>query len=103
MLEKDIESKGCKYAKEHDVEPYKFTSPNRAAVPDRLFLKKVPAFLRPVIARYVCFVEVKQEGKKPTKPQEREHQRLTELGYRVYVADSVEKMKEIVNGMGGYE
>ena len=38
MLEKQIESKVCDYAKSKGVLAYKFTSPARAAVPDRLFI-----------------------------------------------------------------
>ena len=36
MLEKQIEAKVCEYAKTKGVLVYKFTSPARAAVPDRL-------------------------------------------------------------------
>ena len=38
MLEKDIEKKVCDYAKSKNVLAYKFTSPARAAVPDRMFV-----------------------------------------------------------------
>ena len=39
MLEKQIEAKVCDYAKTKNVLVYKFTSPARAAVPDRLFIR----------------------------------------------------------------
>lgn len=80
-LEKDIESKVCAYARSRGAEAYKFTSPARAAVPDRLF---VASFGR------VWFCEFKRKGEKPTPQQEREHVRLALLGQRVYVIDSVE-------------
>ena len=38
MLEKQIERKVCDYAKNKGLLAYKFTSPARAAVPDRLFI-----------------------------------------------------------------
>ena len=39
MLEKQIEAKVCDYAKERGLLVYKFTSPNRMAVPDRMFIR----------------------------------------------------------------
>jgi len=38
VLEKQIEHTVCEYARARDVLAYKFTSPNRMAVPDRLFI-----------------------------------------------------------------
>jgi len=89
MLEKEIESRVCVSAKKKGIVPYKFTSPSRAAVPDRLLLSKIPNFLVPVIARYVRFIEFKRGGCKPTVPQQREHQRLRDLGFMVDVIDNV--------------
>lgn len=88
MLEKKIEEKVCDYAKEKGILAYKFTSPNRAAVPDRLFITPNGT---------VFFIEFKREGQKPTAPQEREHTRLRGHNIRVYVIDNVEKGKAVID------
>lgn len=88
MLEKEIEKKVCEYAKSNGVLVYKFTSPNRRAVPDRLFI---------VPMGNVFFVEFKSPGNKPTPPQEREHYRLASAGVRVYWTDNVEQGIAIIN------
>jgi hypothetical protein len=56
MLEKQIEKKVCDYAKERGMLVYKFTSPNRMAVPDRLFICPDGR---------VFFIEFKREGQSP--------------------------------------
>lgn len=88
MLEKDIESKVCSYAKARGLVPYKFTSPNRRSVPDRLFLG--PGDL-------CFFIEFKAPGKEPTSAQEREIERISRIGHRVYVIDSIETGKRAIN------
>ncbi len=80
MLEKQIEFKVCDYAKERGCLVYKFTSPARAAVPDRMFITPDGR---------VFFIEFKQHGKKLTVPQERECQRLLSRGVPVFVVDNV--------------
>jgi hypothetical protein len=87
MLEKDIERKVCEYARQEGFLAYKFTSPQRAAVPDRLFISPTGSMF---------FVEFKQLGKMPTPAQYREHDRLRENGVDVYVIDNVEHGKELV-------
>ena len=88
MLERDIEKRVCDYAKERGMLVYKFTSPNRSAVPDRLFVTPVG---------YCFFVEMKREGAKPTPAQEREHQRLRGHNVRVYVIDGVDQGKRVID------
>lgn len=92
MLEKDVESKSCKYAKERGWLAYKFTSPARRSVPDRIFIN--PFGL-------VIFIEFKATGKVPTEAQEREIRRLRENGCFVLVIDSVEDCKILVDLFGG--
>ena len=89
MLEKQIEAKVCDYAKTKGMMVYKFTSPARAAVPDRLFICKGRVF----------FIEFKREGQKPTPAQEREHHRLRQQAINVFVVDSVEQGKSTINTM----
>lgn len=88
MLEKDIESKVCQYARERGLLVYKFTSPQRAAVPDRLFIR--PDGL-------VFFVEFKREGQRPTPAQSREHERLIGHCVPVYVIDNVAAGRMVVD------
>jgi len=87
MLEKDIEKKVCEYARSKGCLAYKFTSPNRAAVPDRLFIYKGK----------VWFIEFKAPGKKPTAPQLREHSILATHYLDVFVIDDVEMGKMIID------
>lgn len=90
MLEKQIEAKVCDYAKSKGLLAYKFTSPARAAVPDRMFITQDGR---------VFFCEFKAAGKKPTDAQAREHQRLRQHKINVFVIDSVEEGKVMVDVM----
>lgn len=88
MLESKIETAVCEYAKKHGFLVYKFTSPNRAAVPDRLFIHPTGE---------VAFIEFKATGKKPTPAQEREHLRLRGHGVAVYVVDDIDQGKQVID------
>ncbi len=90
MLEKQIEARVCEYARAKGVLAYKFTSPARAAVPDRLFIA-------PDGRMFFC--EFKAEGKKPTPAQEREHLRLREQKVTVFVIDNVILGKTMIDVM----
>jgi len=69
---------------------YKFTSPARAAVPDRMFIRPDGR---------IWFVEFKREGAKPTEAQEREHHRLRQHKVNVFVIDNVEEGKTMIDFM----
>lgn len=88
MLENQIEQKVCEYAKRKGFLVYKFTSPNRMAVPDRLFVCPNGKMF---------FVEFKREGAKPTPAQEREHARLQGHNVSVFVVDNVEQGKFVID------
>ena len=90
MLEKQIEAKVCEYAKTKNILVYKFTSPARAAVPDRLFVT-------PDGRMFFC--EFKREGLKPTPAQEREHTKLRQHKVNVFVVDNVEQGKSMIDLM----
>jgi len=90
MLEKQIEAKVCDYAKSKNVLAYKFTSPARAAVPDRMFIAPDGR---------VWFCEFKRAGAKPTSAQEREHARLRAQKVTVFVIDNVEVGKAMIDFM----
>ena len=94
MKESDIEKKVGEYVKSKGCLFYKFTSPARRAVPDRLVvLPGVPPF----------FIEFKATGEAATPAQLREHVRLSDRGAHVYVVDDVEEGKAVVNAMvNGY-
>ena len=89
MLEKQIETKVCDYAKSKGVLAYKFTSPARAAVPDRMFIYKGRVF----------FIEFKREGQKPTPAQEREHNRMRQHEINVFVVDNVTEGEFVIATM----
>ena len=78
MDEKTVERELVKRVKEEGGIAYKFTSPNRRSVPDRLCL---------LPGGNILFVECKAPGKKPTKLQAREHERLRAMGFEVVVVD----------------
>ena len=90
MLEKQIESKVCEYAKTKGLLVYKFTSPARAAVPDRMFI--LPNGI-------VFFIEFKRSGASPTIPQIREHQRLRGHGVKVFVTDDAHEGCALIDSM----
>jgi hypothetical protein len=90
MLEKQIEAKVCEYAKSKGVLAYKFTSPARAAVPDRMFIAPDGR---------VWFCEFKREGQKPTAAQDREHIKLRQQKVNVFVIDNVAEGKLMIDVM----
>lgn len=90
MLEKQIEAKVCDYAKAKGLLAYKFTSPARAAVPDRMFITPDGR---------VFFCEFKRGGQKPTEAQEREHHRLRGHKVNVFVVDNIETGRIMVDVM----
>lgn len=90
LLEKQIERSVCDYAKSIGFLVYKFTSPERAAVPDRMFITPKGK---------VFFIEFKREGAQATAPQKREHERLRAHGVTVFVVDSVEKGRASIDLM----
>lgn len=87
-LEKDIEAKVREYAIEKGCLVYKFTSPSRTAVPDRLFISP---------SGFVWFCEFKRKGMRPSPAQEREHIRLRNQHVLVYVIDNVELGKAMID------
>ena len=90
MLEKQIEKKVCDYAKEHNCLVYKFTSPQRASVPDRQFITDKGVHF---------FIEFKREGGKLTDGQAREIRRMRDHKAKVFVVDNVDVGKQIVGLM----
>lgn len=81
MREKTIEQYLCDAALRHGGRAYKWTSPGRVGVPDRLVILPGPR---------VIGVECKAPGKTPTVLQARIHAELRALGLEVAIVDSRE-------------
>lgn len=88
MRESDIEKKVCDYARRKGCLVYKFTSPARRAVPDRLIVAPTGR---------VGFLELKAPGKKPTRCQTHELERLRANNARAAWTNSVEGGLEFVD------
>ena len=87
--ESKIETDVCRFVeRELGGIAYKFTSPGRRGVPDRLI---VLPDLAPI------FVEFKAPKKKPTSQQVREHKRLRDLGCTVLIIDNPKSGKEMLH------
>lgn len=89
MAEKHVEKTYREKVEGDGGVAYKFTSPGRRGVPDRLALRPIPSQHRMIVAQYVRFAELKQPGKKPEPWQKREISRLRSMGYLVEVVDEV--------------
>lgn len=75
IREKDIERYFCEEIKRHGGIAFKFTSPQRRSVPDRLVIMP---------NGYCAFVEVKKQDGVRTPGQVREQERLEALGHDVF-------------------
>jgi len=64
----------------------KFVSPGMRGVPDRICLFP---------GGQVVFVETKAPGEKPRPLQKKRHDELKQLGFKVLIIDSEEKINEI--------
>lgn len=93
--ERDIEAHLVDQCKARGWGCYKFTSPGRRNVPDRIVI--VPPAGEP--RAQLIFIELKAPGKKPTTGQLREHARLRALGCRVEVIDSIEGVDAFISGV----
>lgn len=89
-LEKDIEKRVCDYAKSLKMLVYKFTSPSRRSVPDRMFITQCGV---------VFFIEFKRKGQKPTAAQQVEIDKIGKACVQVAVVDDVQFGKRIIDLM----
>lgn len=87
VREADVEKDHMALVKHQGGISYKFTSPARRSVPDRLDLRPIPPEHRELVARYMRFTELKKPGEKPTPSQQREHEFLRSMGFTVDVID----------------
>lgn len=86
-LECIIESRVCDYGRSRGVESYKFTSPNRRSVPDRIFFHNGKTML----------IEFKRLGELPTASQQREISRLIKQRIPTFVVDNIEDGKMMID------
>lgn len=86
-LESHIEKKCCEIADANGFEHIKLDKAKRSW-PDRLFLG-------PLCVSFI--VEFKRPGEKTRPQQAALHRRLGRLGHDVYVIDSVEAFRELIN------
>lgn len=89
-LEKTIERNVCDYARGSHMLVYKFSSPGRVSVPDRMFITPRGT---------VFFIEFKRKGAKPTDKQWREIRRLAEYDVLVYVIDNIPEGRSVIDEM----
>lgn len=91
MGESDIEAFLRKRVEANGGKCWKWVSPGRRGVPDRIVLMPQGR---------VSFVELKAPGKKERPDQRRVQQILRGLGFRVYSSvDSKEKVQQIIEEM----
>lgn len=90
LLERDIEKRVKAYAESKGWLTRKWTSPGHSFVPDQIFIKPDGR---------VFFVEFKRNGARPTAGQVREHEKLRKQNCTVYVIDSIEGGKEMVDAL----
>jgi hypothetical protein len=81
IRERDVEKNVVKVIEAAGGIAYKFKSPQRRNVPDRMCL---------LPGEVLVFIECKAPGKEPTTAQLREHNRIRDLGFRVLVVDNVD-------------
>ena len=88
MREKQIEQHLVKAVKARGGLCPKLVSPGTDGMPDRMVL---------LPDSHMGFVEVKAPGEKPRPLQQRRHEQLRELGYKVSVLDDPEQIPPILN------
>jgi len=87
MQESSLEKKLTAEVKKSGGKAYKFTSPGRRGMPDRLILKP---------GGQALFVEMKAPGK-PLEPlQVKRGSELRALGFKVYKIDSIDDIQKFI-------
>lgn len=92
VLESSIEKDCGKYAKKLGFVHRKFSSPGNRSVPDRIYI-------HPKFPGRLFFIEYKAPGKTFTPAQLSEANLLRTAGTRVFLADTVELGKRILDDM----
>lgn len=87
MLERDVQKKTREYAHRQGWRTYKWSGVNCRGVPDCIFVRR----------GVVIFIEFKRPGGKPSALQQRKIHDLRGQGCRVFVVDSVEVGRLVVD------
>ena len=87
MKESQLEAKVVKHCRDRGILCYKFSSPAHRGVPDRLLIKDGK----------VLFLELKAEGKRPTRLQVREMQLLWYAGVQSEWVDTYQRAVEVID------
>ena len=90
MRESIIEKRVCQYAEDNGFITYKFVSPGRAHVPDRIFIDTTGR---------IFFIEFKATGEEPRPAQRKEIDRIAGHNAMVFVVADVDYGKGIINGL----
>lgn len=88
LSEAQIEKSVCDYARERGCLVYKFSSPGRRGVPDRMFIAP---------GGTVFFIEFKAPGGKPSTLQRREINKLLDQGANAVWVGSIEAGEMVVS------
>ena len=89
MNEKQIEKLICAYAKKQGVMSLKLSGPNNRGKPDQMFLYK----------GQTLFMEMKGEGKKPTKLQLKWLEKFEDQGFGAYWVDNVAEGQDLIDDL----
>jgi Holliday junction resolvase len=90
LTESQLEAKIVAYAKSRGCLAYKFSSPARRGVPDRIIVAP---------GGRILFLEVKREGERPTALQEREIRLLREQGCDAEWCDCLPVAKACIDSL----
>lgn len=85
--EKEIEDNFVLFARTLGVKAIKFIDPSSTGAPDRMIL---------IPGGNILFIEFKAPGETPDPKQVQYHKELRELGFKVFVADSLTYAKEVL-------
>ena len=88
MRERDIERRLVKESVQRGGLALKFVSPGRIGVPDRIVMMP---------GGKIGFVETKAPGKKLRPIQERRIRQMRDMGFKVFVVDSMEQIGGVLD------
>lgn len=90
MLEKEVERALVKKTEERGGMAWKFVSPGKSGVPDRIIL---------LPNGKMGFVELKALGKKMRPLQKKRKKQLEDLGFQVFTVDRIERIEGVLNAI----
>lgn len=90
MRERDIERRFRDLVRKAGGMALKLVCPGFDGMPDRIVLMPEGR---------VCFAEIKRPGAVPGPLQEARHRMLRDLGFQVFVIDSIEKAEEVADAI----